>query len=80
LDESIRNTLVSYTPPKEMVNSSFEKMYEDELKILCIHVVYAPIALCDNEHEFRKSGRKKEEVEKSDEQIGEDERKNDKKD
>ena len=43
LDESIRDVLVSYIPSKEMVNSSFGEINEDELKILGIHVVYALI-------------------------------------
>ena len=50
--------MVSYIPPKDIVNSSFEEMYEDELIFLDIHV--APIILCDNEDEFVKSdGEKK---------------------
>jgi len=52
LDDSIRDTLVSYIPPKNIVNSSFEEMYEDELIFLDIHV--APIILCENEDEFVK--------------------------
>jgi len=38
LNDSIRDTLVSYIPPKDIVNSSFEEMYEDELIFLGIHV------------------------------------------
>ena len=57
LDDSIRDALVSYIPPKDLVNSSFEEMYEDELIFLGIHV--APIILCDNEDEFVKSGGEK---------------------
>ena len=34
--------MVSYIPPKDIVYSSFEKMYEEELKILDIHIVYVP--------------------------------------
>ena len=49
--------MVSYIPPKDIVNSSFEEMYEDELIFLYIHV--AQIILCDNENEFVKSGREK---------------------
>jgi len=49
----------SYAPPKEMVNSSFEDIYEDELKILGIHVVYAPIVFFDDDDEFMRSGRGK---------------------
>ena len=44
--------MVSYIPPKNIVNSSFEEMYEDELIFLDIHV--APIILCENEDEFVK--------------------------
>ena len=57
MDDSIRDALVSYIPPKNIVNLSFEEMYEDELIFLDIHV--APIILCDNEDEFVKSGGKK---------------------
>jgi len=59
LDESIKDALVSYIPPKEMVNLSFEEIYEDELKILGIHVVYAPVVFFDDDDEFMKSGRGK---------------------
>ena len=58
MDDSIRDALVSYIPPKDLVYSNFEEMYEDELIFLGIHV--APIILCDNEDEFVKSdGEKK---------------------
>ena len=53
MDDSIRNALFSYIPPKDIVNLSFEKIYEDKLMFLGIHVV--PIILCDNEDEFVKS-------------------------
>ena len=59
MDESIKDTLVSYIPPKEMINSSFEEIYEDELKISGIHVVYAPKVFFDDDDEFMKSGREK---------------------
>ena len=49
--------MVSYIPVKDIVNSSFEKMYEDELIFLGIHVV--PIILCDKEDEFINSGGEK---------------------
>jgi len=59
LDELIKDTLVSYIPLKDMVNPSFEVMYEKELKILGIHIVYTPTIMY-NEDEFVKSdGRKK---------------------
>jgi len=48
--------VISY-PPKDIVNSSFKEMYEDELIFLGIYV--APIILCDNEDEFVKSGGEK---------------------
>ena len=51
--------MVSYTPPKEMVNSSFEEIDVDELKILGIHVVYATIVFFDDDDEFMKSERGK---------------------
>ena len=69
LNDSIRDTLVSYIPPKDIVNSSFTEMYE--LIFFGIHV--APIILCDNENESVKSGEEKEkEEEESDEQVRED--------
>ena len=49
--------MVSYIPPKDLVNSNFEEMYEDELIFLGIHVTL--IILCDNEDEFVKSGEEK---------------------
>ena len=58
MDDSIRDALVSYIPSKDIVNLSFEEMYEDELMILGIHV--APIILYDNKDEFVKiDGEKK---------------------
>ena len=57
MDDSIRDTLVSYIPPKDIVHLSFEEIYEDELIFLDSHV--APIILYDNEDEFVKSGREK---------------------
>jgi len=47
--------LVSYIPSKHMINSSFEEMYEEELKILGCHIVYAPATIY-NENEFVRSG------------------------
>ena len=58
MDESIRDVLVSYIPPKDMVSPYFEEMYEKELKILGIHIVYAPTAMY-NKDEFAKSGGRK---------------------
>ena len=55
MDESIRDALVSYIPPKDMVNPTFEEIYEEELKILGIHIVCAPTTMY-NEDEFVKSG------------------------
>ena len=58
LDDSIKDALVSYIPPKDIVNSSFEEMYEDELIFLGIYVALK--ILFDNEDEFIKSdGEKK---------------------
>ena len=34
LAESVRNVLVSYTPPKKIIDLSFEVMFEDELKFI----------------------------------------------
>ena len=39
LDESVRNTLVSYTSPKKITDPSFEVMFEDELKFPCNYIV-----------------------------------------
>ena len=47
--------MVSYIPPKEMINSNLEEMYKEKLKILDIHIVYAPTTMY-NEDEFVKSG------------------------
>jgi len=58
LDELIKNALVSYIPLKDMVNPSFEVMYEEELKILGIHIVYGPTTMY-NKDEFVKSDRGK---------------------
>ena len=49
------DALVSYIPPKDMINSSFEEMYEEDLKILSIHIIYAPTTMY-NKDEFVKSG------------------------
>ena len=57
MDDSIRDALVSYIPPKDIVNLSFKEMYENEFIFLGIHV--APIILCDNEDEFIKNGGEK---------------------
>ena len=54
LDESIRDALISYSPPKKIVDPSFEMMYEDELKFLSNHNVDNPIDLCDGD-QFVKS-------------------------
>ena len=53
MDELIKDVLVNYIPLKD--NPSFEVMYEEELKILGIHIVYAPTTMY-NEDEFVKSG------------------------
>ena len=59
LDDSIRNALVSYTPPKAVSDLSFEMMFEDELKFIGIHIVYAPIEMCnDDQVEMSISGKK----------------------
>ena len=58
LNELIKNALVSYIPLKDMVNPSFEVMYEEELKILGIHIVYGPTTMY-NKDEFVKSDRGK---------------------
>ena len=49
LDESIRDALVSFTPPEKIVNQSFEVMFEDALKFLGIHIVDAPFEMCDDD-------------------------------
>ena len=53
MDESNRDALVSYTPPKKIVDLSFEVMFEDELKFLSNHIVDTPIDLCDNDQLWR---------------------------
>ena len=57
MDESIRDALVSYVPPKDMVNSSLEEMYEEKFKILDIYMVY--VATIMYKDEFGKSGGEK---------------------
>ena len=39
LDESITDALVSYTPPKTIIDPSFEVMFEDEFKFPDNHIV-----------------------------------------
>ena len=38
LDESVRDALVNYTPPKKIVDLNFEVMFEDELKFIGNHL------------------------------------------
>jgi len=47
LDESVRDALVSYTPPKKIVDLSIEVMFEDELRFIRKHIVATLIMLCD---------------------------------
>jgi len=49
IDESIRDALISYTPLEEIVDENFEMMFEVKLKILGIHVVDAPVEMCDDD-------------------------------
>ena len=49
LDESVRDALVSYTPPRKIVDLSFEVMFEDEFKFIGKHIVATLIMLCDND-------------------------------
>jgi len=59
LDESIRDTLISYSSPEEIGDTSFEVVIEDELKLLGNHIVDTPIMQCDNDKFVRrKSGKK----------------------
>ena len=51
--------MVSYTPPKENVDLSFELMFKDELKFLSIHVVDALIKMCDDDQFIRSRSEKK---------------------
>ena len=57
LDDSIRDALLSYIPPKDIVNLSIEERYEDELIFLGIYVALK--ILFDNKDEFVKSGGEK---------------------
>jgi len=59
LDESVRETLVIYTPPRKIVNLSIEVMFEDELKFIGKHIVATLIMLCDNDEFMRKSVRRR---------------------
>jgi len=81
LDESNRDTLVSYTPPKENVDLSFELMFKYELKFLSIHVVDALIKMCDDDQFMRsRSGKKnRRKLRKVTKKIREDEWEDDKK-
>ena len=51
--------MVSYTPPKKIVDLSFELMFEDELKFIGNHIVTTLIMLCDNAEFMRKKCEKK---------------------
>jgi len=59
LNESVRDILVSYTPPKKIVDLSFEVMFEDELKFIGNHIVDTLIMLCDNDEFVRRRCEKK---------------------
>jgi len=60
LGESNRDVLISYTPPKEIIDLNFEVMFEDELKFLDIHVVGTPIEMYDDDQILKsRSGKKK---------------------
>ena len=54
LDESTRDALVHYTPPKKIVDLSVEVIFKDKHKFLDNHIVDTPIILCDND-EFMRS-------------------------
>ena len=59
LNESIRDALVSYSPPDEIGDQSFEVMFKDELRFLDIHIVDDPIEMCDDDQFIRnRSGKK----------------------
>jgi len=59
LDKSVRDALVSYTPPKKIVDLNFEVMFEDELRFIGNHIVATLIMLCDNDEFMRKKCEKK---------------------
>ena len=59
LDESNRDVLISYTPPKEIIDLNFEVMFENELKFLGIHIVDTPIGMCDDDQFLKSRSRKK---------------------
>ena len=41
--------MISYSPPEEIGDPSFEVIFEDEPKFLGTHVVDAPIEICDDD-------------------------------
>jgi len=53
LDESTRDALVHYTPPKKIVDMSVEVIFKYKLKFLGNHNKDTPIMLCDNDEFMR---------------------------
>ena len=58
LNESIRDAFVRYSPPKEIGDTSFEVMFENELRFLDIYIVDDPIEICDDDQFIRRNGKK----------------------
>ena len=59
LDESTRDALVHYTPPKKIVDLSVKVIFKDKLKFLNNHNVNTPIMPCDNDEFVRRMCEKK---------------------
>ena len=59
MDESIRDALISYSPPEEIGDPNFEVMFEDDPKFLGIHVIDALIEICDDDQFVRSRIEKK---------------------
>ena len=59
LDESTRDALVHYTPPKKIVDLSVEMIFKDKLKFSGNHNVDTLIMLCDNDEFVRRMCEKK---------------------
>jgi len=55
----MRDTLVSYTPSKKIVDLSVEMMFENKLKFIGINVVNAPFEMCDDDQFVKSRSRKK---------------------
>ena len=59
MDESNRDVLVSYTPPKKIIDLNFEMMFKDELRFLSINIVDVPIKMSGDDKFVRSGSGKK---------------------